>query len=415
MEIQFFNSIFFWRTYFKDLLKIFLIELKENFYYYYLKVVILYPGLCSIFLIIAINLLFGASEEIKLAGPELQVYFFSSSIQTYMGTALSLATFEPNPEYLYLYRLERKIELINALIQKIKEKNPTHLNLDFDKSKYVGLEYLIETAVNHHSRLYLEFLYQAKFPLALEAVKFNSEGHKILIQVLETMLGKGTVQKKFDCALKTITVADSRMLDKTIKYSCKLLFDPYVIKSSKIRDHRGLTTFSEGFTNYSYVDLCVLEFYTGLIAWALILHYWLLPEDINIVGKASWTIVNFSNYSILINGRNFNANFYPLASSPSLDLIKALLEIGTDAMIKEDSFRLAIITEALRHHYSSLGELGERALSYVVLEYRDALMRLRHLGYPINLTNLETYYFSTPNIVVTQLMNDFEVSLFYAK
>ncbi|HXN54473.1 MAG TPA: hypothetical protein VN854_00700, partial [Mycoplasmatales bacterium] len=77
--------------------------------------------------------------------------------------------------------------------------------------------------------------------------------------------------------------------------------------------------------------------------------------------------------------------------------------------------RLAIITEALRHFHSSLGELGERYLSYVVLEYRDALMRLRHLGYPINLTNLETYYFYTPDIVVTQLMKDFKASLLYAK
>jgi hypothetical protein len=69
-------------------------------------------------------------------------------MQTYMGTALSLAIFEPNPEY--LYRLERKIELINALIQKIKVKKPTHLNLDCEKSKFVDIEYFIETAVNHH-------------------------------------------------------------------------------------------------------------------------------------------------------------------------------------------------------------------------------------------------------------------------
>ena len=54
MEIQFFNSIFFWKKYFKDLLKIFLIELKEKLYYNYLKGIILYPGLCSIFLVIAL-------------------------------------------------------------------------------------------------------------------------------------------------------------------------------------------------------------------------------------------------------------------------------------------------------------------------------------------------------------------------
>src|ERR1700735_4256749 len=58
-EIAFFNAIYFWKKYFKDLLKIFLIELKENFYYKYLKAIILYPGLCSILLIIGINLVLG--------------------------------------------------------------------------------------------------------------------------------------------------------------------------------------------------------------------------------------------------------------------------------------------------------------------------------------------------------------------
>src|ERR1700735_5877147 len=53
-EIAFFNAIYFWKKYFKDLLKIFLIELKEKLYYNYLKGIILYPGLCSIFLVIAL-------------------------------------------------------------------------------------------------------------------------------------------------------------------------------------------------------------------------------------------------------------------------------------------------------------------------------------------------------------------------
>jgi hypothetical protein len=417
MEIQLFNSIFFWRKYFKDLLKIFIIELKEKFYYNYLKLIILYPGLCSILLILGINILFGASDDIELPRPELKVYFFSNFMQTYMGTALSLASFEPNPEYLYLYRLERKIELINALIQKIKEKNPTHLNLDCEKSKFVDIEYFIETAVNHHSRLYLEFLYNAKFPLATKIVKFNSdEQHDIFIQLSETMLGKGTVQKKFDSALKIITVEGSPMLDKRAKYDCKLLFDPYVIKG-QTRDLRGLTTFSEGFKNYSYVDLCVLEFYTGFIAWALILHYWILPEDINIVGKGSWTIgrANLEDYSILINGRNFNAKMRSSVGSAALDLIKVLLEIDVDTMRKEDCYRLAIIAEALRHYYSSAGELGQRYLFYVVLEYRDALMRVRHLGYRINLSNIEKYYFYTPEIVAVQLINDLENLILYAR
>jgi hypothetical protein len=114
--------------------------------------------------------------------------------------------------------------------------------------------------------LYLEFLYPAKFPLATEVVKFNSgERHNIFIHGLKIMLGKDTVQKKFDLALKIITVEGSPMLDKMTKakYDCKLLFDPYVIKG-QTRDLRGLTTFSEGFKNYSYVDLCVLEFYNRL-------------------------------------------------------------------------------------------------------------------------------------------------------
>jgi hypothetical protein len=74
MEIQLFNSTFFWRKYFKDLLKIFIIELKEKFYYNYLKLIILYPGLCSILLIIRINIFFGGSNDIELPGLELNTF-----------------------------------------------------------------------------------------------------------------------------------------------------------------------------------------------------------------------------------------------------------------------------------------------------------------------------------------------------
>src|ERR1700735_1289737 len=56
-EIAFFNAIYFWKKYFKDLLKLFIIELKENLYYKYLKATILYPGLCSIFLVIMVIML----------------------------------------------------------------------------------------------------------------------------------------------------------------------------------------------------------------------------------------------------------------------------------------------------------------------------------------------------------------------
>jgi hypothetical protein len=63
MEIQFFNSIFFWKKYFKDLSKIFIIELKETIYYYYLKSIILYPSACSLLLIIIFNTVLCAEGE----------------------------------------------------------------------------------------------------------------------------------------------------------------------------------------------------------------------------------------------------------------------------------------------------------------------------------------------------------------
>jgi hypothetical protein len=415
MEIQFFNSIFFWKKYFKDLLKIFIIELKEKFHHNYLKLIILYPGLCSILLIIGINILFGVSDVQPQA--ELVVSFCTSTVQTYMSTALSLASFEPNPEYLYLYRLERKIELINTLIHKIEDKNPTHLNLDFKNTKFVIVENYMQAAVDHHSRLYLEFAYPAKFPLATDVIKFNSsERQKIFIDLLETMSGRGSVKKKFDLALKTITVEGLPMLDKTTKakYDCKLLFDPYVIKG-QTRDLRGLITFSEGFRNYSYVDLCALDFYIGLIAWALVLHYWILPEDINIVGKVSLNLIGegIYDYSILINGGDFNANIKLWERSKNLpDLVRVLLEMYLEAMIKEDSYRLAIISDALMFR----GRILNPPHPYY-LNYTNTLMTIvsKHLFNHAILTNIETYFFFPMTTVVQMLIHDLTLFIFHGR
>src|ERR1700735_1753540 len=157
MEIQFFNSIFFWKAakYFKDFLKIFIIELKEKVYYYYLKLIILYPGLCSIFLIIGINLVMMHSHVTYLSIMDIN--------QTSMSEALSVGIFEPNPEYIYLYRIHRKIELINSLIQKIKHKNPTHLNLDYAKNTVFFFNYIVYSVSEHQAKVF-EILYAEKFP-----------------------------------------------------------------------------------------------------------------------------------------------------------------------------------------------------------------------------------------------------------
>jgi hypothetical protein len=63
-EIAIFNSIFFWKKYFRDLLKIFVIDLKEKLYYNYLKMIILYPGLCSIFLVVTLTLFCNGGGEV---------------------------------------------------------------------------------------------------------------------------------------------------------------------------------------------------------------------------------------------------------------------------------------------------------------------------------------------------------------
>jgi hypothetical protein len=415
MEIQLFNSIFFWKKYFKDLLKIFFIELKEKFYYNYLKLIILYPGLCSIFLIITINIGLGVSHVPP--EPELKVYFFTNSMQTYMSTALSLASFEPNPEYLYLYRLERKIELINALIQKITEKTPTHLNLDLQKTRFVNVKYLIHTAVHHYSQLYSEFLYNFRFPLGTEVIKFDSGEHEcqeIFIRLLETMLGKGSVRKKFDFALKAITIEGSPMLDKRAKYDCKLLFDPYIIQNKR-RDLRGLTTFSEGFKNYSYVDLCVLDFYISLIASELVSHYWILPEDTNIVGNAYWTLggAHSNEYSIYMNGSNFHANTELWERSKTLpDLIIRLLEIYIKAMTQEDSYRLATMTDMLMFKGR-----GSKTLQSYFVDYTHVLMTILQNGLfkSLDLKDIETFFLFEAHTEATMLINDLRAFIIYGR
>ena len=126
MEIQFFNSIFFPKKYFKDLLKIFIIELKEKVYYSYLKLVILYPGIFIVIIIISLNIADAVTYGDILTNNEWRIYpnYILQLMQhlhlnaglTDLEAALSIVDFEPNPEYLYLYRLERKIELINSFI-----------------------------------------------------------------------------------------------------------------------------------------------------------------------------------------------------------------------------------------------------------------------------------------------------------
>jgi hypothetical protein len=130
MEIQFFNSIFFWKNYFKDLLKIFFIELKETIYYLYLKLIILYSVILIVIFILGVNVVFAVTHEAIFTNHECSIYpgyIVQLKEHLYLDVgligALSLVSFVTNLEYLYLYRLERKIELINALI---KEKRINH-------------------------------------------------------------------------------------------------------------------------------------------------------------------------------------------------------------------------------------------------------------------------------------------------
>jgi hypothetical protein len=414
MEIQLFNSIFFWKKYFKELLKIFIIELKEKFHYNYLKLIILYPGLCSIFLIIVINMCSSISASTAPLFP-----LFLTNYDTDISIALSGGTFEPNPEYLYLYRLERKIELINLLIQKIKDKNPTHLNWNLTKTTFVNLDELFNRLVEHHSRMFFE-LFKPTFPLATEVIKFNSRwGEQICRSILEIMLEKDSVKNKFDWALKTITVTNSPLLANMseTKYDYKLLFEKFKITiddKEKEFDGRGLTTFSEGFQNYSYVDLCTLEYFVGLIVWALILHYWILPENLD-AGREFYFQINcmdHRNYFLYIDDQEFTANMLSWKRSESVNwLIKSLLDINLDAMSKEDSYRLVILADALMF----CGRDLQPRIKSIFLVTLEEMMEYRMNGGDLNLGLIEKEWHLMPVHVARTTLRYLFLLIFHAR
>jgi hypothetical protein len=106
MEIQLFNSIFFWKKYFKDLLKIFIIELKEKIYYYYLYMIILYSGLCSFCLTAVVtllccngNLFFGFQSTDVIPSEPLQAV---QAMEIFLEKLRLEATTEADSVYIFL-------------------------------------------------------------------------------------------------------------------------------------------------------------------------------------------------------------------------------------------------------------------------------------------------------------------------
>jgi hypothetical protein len=348
MEIQFFNSIFFWKKYFKDLLKIFFIELKEKIYYYYLKLIILYPGLCSIWLIIGINLVM---MDTSFSGMYIISRMNRDPVElpvelTDMCEALSVGTFEPNPEYFYLYRIHRKIELINALIQKIKEKNPTHLNFDFTKTMVdENVSIVIRAVSDHHAQVF-EILYAERFPSATKELCINflkiEQYFRGFIQML--LSNKSVSDKFFRCLLLIVThefYIENRARGQYGQYNFNnaLLFG----------ETQGLITFSEGFKNYSYADLCTLEYLLRIIGFKLILYYWHMDNDIDLVGESYLILdcLNFRRFSVCINSLQFyfdKVESKPEEAVTDMDA-RMLYLLLIETLMKEDFFRLAMLNE----------------------------------------------------------------------
>jgi hypothetical protein len=340
MEIQFFNSIFFWKKYFKDLLKIFVIELKETIYYYYLKLIILYPGVLIVILIISLNMVYAVTMTYGdiMTNNEWRIYpnyiallkkhvLLSGGLPD-LDAALSIASFEPNPEYLYLYRLERKIELINLLIQKIKNKNPTHLNLDWTKTliNRASDTFTTQCFVSKmllYARLYDPNLYNLEAKSKLDYEESN--------KIIRIMVGEDTVLFKFDQALQIITFDDSEVLRKTTLpiYDCRLLFG----------EKQGLINFSQRYQNFTFMDLCTLECFVGQIVHLLISHYWILPENVDLEGECYLRFCWPENYFISINGEEISTHWYSWKRSQAqVGLIKSMSEILLETMDKEDSY-----------------------------------------------------------------------------
>jgi hypothetical protein len=355
MEIQLFNSIFFWKKYFKDLLKIFIIELKEKIYYYYLKLIILYPGVLIVSIIISLNVVSAVTYgDILTDFDESKIYpnyIAQLKEHTYvemtdLEIALSIASFEPNPEYLYLYRLERKIELINLLIQKIKVKNTTHLNLDWTKTKINQIcgHYVMQCHINKqllYAKLYDPNLYNLEAKTMLDYEESN--------KITQIMVGEDSVLSKFDQALQMITFADSEILCKSTLpiYDCRLLFG----------EKQGLINFSNRYQNFTYMDLCTLECFVGQIVHLLMWHYWILPENVDLEGECYLTFDWPTQYFISMNGDEIKTTLGLWKRSiTQVGLVKTMLEILVEIMGKEDSYSV-LMQEKDYHNIERFVEL----------------------------------------------------------
>jgi hypothetical protein len=143
--------------------------------------------------------------------------------------------------------------------------------------------------------------------------------------------------------------------------------------NKKSTRRQGLANFSEGFRRYSYVDLCVLEYFVGVIARVLILHYWILPDNIYVTAENFLNIhcIAIREYFISVNGDNFSGAMSLWERSKSIKwLIQLVLQIYVDAIMKEDRYRLAIMSDAFMYKGKKLPDL----LSNTLLNFVSILM-----------------------------------------
>ena len=210
------------------------------------------------------------------------------------------------------------------------------MHLDWTKTEInaVSVHYTFQRHVNKfllYTKLYEPNLYNLEAKGKLDYEELN--------KIVSIMVTENTVLSKFDQALQIITLEDSEVLRKTTSpiYNCTLLFV----------ETQGLINFSNGFQYFTYMDLCALECFVTQIVHLLILHYWILPENIDLQGECYLSFSWPGLYFISINGDNIQTSLgLWKRSNTQVGLVKPLLEILVDIMDKDDSYSQIMLGEA---------------------------------------------------------------------
>jgi hypothetical protein len=382
------------------LTKFLLISILEEIQEFYLEVKLFYPWILIGLLWICLNIDFTGEAvycvSVNKRHPLITEYL--EKRDSFFAYVLKYI-YEENEEYCSLYRLFKYIEMINFLLEKIKEKNPTHLNLD--TSHFVFDDYFVSGLYHCYTYL-LSFCsnenIQEKIPnISKEAKFFRGFTNNVTINqildfntiimkdMLEILFSKDTVKEKFALILSLIT------LDKEVAdYDCEKLFQTNI----------GDLTLSEGFKKFTYFDLQMLNVFVRLTLNHLFRHYLCLPTSIDLKPGSFWEMSIVDPLKIFGPEGNLEITESKFSFNARFNVLETLLRLYL-----EKRFQMDLIVDVLCNYYHFMRfPITKQNTVEESLQLRELLENIQDMSTTELFRMLEDYGFNSTELYKTLVL-----------